>query len=239
MQARFTAAALVAAALGGWMLGMFQVPWFHAQIDDVEVAVNLLKVRDQSWIRVELNPFLMIAAYLAMLYFFARLFFLGLLLVLNGPTSTRKIAWYSPLGAHVQGLLVLGVMIAVFTLVPTLENKATGTAIPATFERSWGGVLTLASLVLAQVAIFVVARDPDLAATQAWTPRLPAEPVRSRPPRERPMIKPQLSAPPKDVGAGPFREPAQPSQLIKVVQPPRTDAGPRIDSDAPGPKLLT
>jgi hypothetical protein len=241
MKARLIAIALVAAAFGGWLLGMFRVPWFYAQIDNSEVAVGLLKVRDQPWIDIQMNPFVMLAGCLAMLYFFTRLFFLGLLLVLNGPTRTRKIAWYTPFGAHVQGLLVLGVVIAVFALVPTLGNKATNEVIPATIARGWGGVLTLTSLVLAQVAIAVVARDPALATTQAWAQKS-AEPMRSSPPppRERAMIKPPLSAPPRAVEASPFREPAQPNQAIKVIQPTRTpDTVPRTDTDAPGPKLLT
>jgi hypothetical protein len=180
---------------------------------------------------------------LVTLYFFARLFMTAILMLLGGPTSTRKIAWYTPFGAHVQCGIANVAAIAMVVVRPEvhIENM------DITLERSWGGPLLVGVTLLAQVAIYWIAQDRDLAVTQTWitdesdpeyVPKKKSRWVRLQQ-RERPLVKPPLS-PAASVDANAYRAAPPTGLAAQLVTPETKTAVPRADNtDAPQPKLLT
>jgi hypothetical protein len=240
VQKRLVAAAIVAAAIGAWLLATFTVPWFYARLGETEIVLGPFGVRGESNIGFDINPWLAVVAMLSQLYFFGRLFFLGLLLLLGGPT-TRKIAWYTPKGAHIQGAIVSALTIAFVAQTPQPRDVMTILFGGATFERGWGGALAIVALALAHLAIYVVARDAELSATQTWEPNKQPRRAKARQPRERPLVKAPLPPPPIGVEGDPFREPGHAPHAIKVVRHAASpEPAPRAsDEQAPAPKLLT
>jgi hypothetical protein len=234
MSKRIAMTAFIAAILGGAAYAVFSAPWFRINLFGYSDAYTFIDI-DAS------NVLLQLGAFLVVLYFFVRLLMTGLLVFLGGPTSTGKIAWYTPAGAHLQGAFAFAATIVLATLSPDLSGESS----LLTYERSWGGLLLVACAALAHVAIYLVARDSTLAKTQTWADdegKPIAKPKRRwirAAPAERPMIKSPPLPPSAHAAGDPFRGITTAPTAMKMVQPP-TKIAPRVDdTNAPVPKLLT
>ncbi len=237
MKKRLGMAAFIAALIGGWALSLFELPWYRVGYDGVSIPAKL-----EDFHGGEIIP--QIVGMLITIYFFARLMFTGILVLLGGPTSTRKIAWYTPLRAHVQGGFALAAVIVAVVWTPKVKLGFADAY--ATIERSWGPWLALACTVLAHVAIHLIKRDPELARTQTWpadeepryVPKRKQRWIHSEP-QERPLVKSPPLAQGASVDAVPFREAPPVGLAANLVKPETKSEAPRADdSDAPGPKLL-
>ena len=231
MRKRLVMTAVIAAILGGAAGSAFRAPWYHATAGDYRTSLQLIDLDEPVLV--------LLAAILVNLYFFVRLMFTGILLLNGGPTSTRVIAWYTPLGARVQGGCSLVASVVLNALTPSMTTLLDE---PMTITRSWGGVLLVACNVLAQVAIAVIARDRVLAKTQTWVDDdgLPV-PKKQRwiriAPQARPLVKPPLAT---TAGGDPFRSAPATGLEAALVKPAVKAEAPRKDDEAaPAPKLLT
>ena len=190
---RIPALLLVAAAIACMLFGLWVVPWYTVHAIDGDLSFKFAGAADG--LELHLNVFLTLGLLLALIYFAARMFGMFLLIVLNGPTSTRKVAWLHPTSAHLQGLavLVLAIVAVASTPSPTVNKQ------PLEFElhRGWGAILLIVGLVLAQIAITLLARKPALGATQGWN-AFPGDEAAAGPaPRAAKQQRPMLArAPP-------------------------------------------
>ena len=234
MRKRLVMTAVIAAILGGAAYSAFRAPWYHATVGDWYATP--LRLLDLDFP----NVIVLLIAMLVNVYFFVRLLLTGMLLLNGGPTSTRVIAWYTPLGAHVQGGFALVSAIVMNAMTPAFAVLDE----PATLARSWGGALLVVCNVLAQIAIAWIARDRVLARTQTWVDDDGvAVPKRKRwiraAPQERPLVKPPLASA-GSFGGDPFRAaPATGLEAALVKPPAKVDVPRKDDDDAPAPKLLT
>jgi hypothetical protein len=230
------AVALLVGVLGLAAFSVFHATWYRVESMDLgflrsgEVGVNV-------WLgHIAVNAVLA----LALMYFFVRLFAAGILLLIGGPAAAGlklelglpprlrrivRVAWLTPGRARVHGAIVLALTCVAFALPLQLELEGAGVS-NLVVERAFGGWLLIASLVLAQLAIHVIARDPLLAATQLWGDKPAAAP----PPRKRR----RSSAPSAPIGASPaqdpYRAPPQPDLASKLVYPQRAPTSTPIAS---------
>jgi hypothetical protein len=231
---------MVAAAIGLAVFAMTKATWIR--VDGVELGI----VPNNGASVILGNAAVDIALALALLYFVARLFAAGLLLALGGPLGASwkpswgqgfkrvvRVAWVSPRRAHVQGVIVLVLACVAYALPPRLSVGGHD-IVNVAIERAVGGWLLIGGLVLAQLAIYLIARNPLLAATQLWS----SEPVRTKPPR--------AAAPAKLPSARIERDrqharPAAVAVVAPVVAPERVPAVTVTihDSSADSPKFLT
>ena len=231
MRQRLAMTVVIAAILAGAIWSAFHAPWYHARTRDYATTLELIDI--DTYVVV------LLVAMLVNLYFFVRLMFTGILVAYGGPTSKRVVAWYTPLGAHLQGAcsLIAAIVMASITPAPAFLGE------PATVTRSWGGTLLVACNVLAHVAIAIIARVRVLAKTQTWVDD-DGVPLRKRnrwiraAPQERPLVKPPLAT---AAGIGdPFRSaPATGLEAALVKPAVKAEAPRKDDAAAPPPKLLT
>jgi hypothetical protein len=236
MKKRLGMAAFLAAIIGGWALAMFEVTWYQVTLDGVTVPAKLENLHGRDIVPQVIAGFVT-------LYFFMRLMFTGILVLLGGPTRTRKIAWFTPTGAHIQGGLAIAAAIVMVAMKPSVQvfGKA------ALVERSWGGPLVLLCALVAQVAIAMIARDPELAVTQKWpvdeTPRYRPrhhEKWIHAEKQDRPMLAKAPLPGPANVDSDPFRAGAPTGLAAELEkQQPKRETPRADDKDVPGPKLLT
>jgi hypothetical protein len=237
---RLPAIALVAAAIGLALFSTTDATWFRVQ----GVELGLLRSGDGASVMLG-NFAVNIVLALALLYFLARLFAAGLLLTLGGPLGAGwhlswrhglqrvvRVAWFTPRRAHVQGLIVLAIVVV--ALAMPLQLSVPGIDLEhVVIERALGGWLLVASLVLAQVAFFVIARDPLLAATQVWPTEVDDTPAEVKPARAAKPAKLPSARIERDRG----RAPVVIGPPVQLVAPERVTSTAN-DSSTP-PKFLT
>lgn len=242
---RLSGIALVLAGLVPVSLAFLQLGWFDVQRYGETVSMQLMRVPGHPSMMPSGDTvywLALISMALLGLGLVVRLVFLAITIWLGHPLVSRglfrsvlKVAWLSPVRAHVHTLLVLALAIFIVVDKPGVSLGAVDVATADEVSRGLGGFVLIGGLVLVHVAIFVVSLGP-LAATQLWE-REPGAPRPAR--RERPMIKPPVPAAPR-VDGDPFRSPPRADIESKLVKPPaRPVEVPRADDpDAPPPKLL-
>src|SRR5688500_4320431 len=151
MKKRLLMTAFIAAILGGAAYATFRAPWYHFETPFFSPSYSLFELDFEDAIVV-------LVAALVNIYFFTRLMFTGLLVLNGGPTSTRTVAWYTPLGAHMQGGFALIAAIVLTMMKPLAMVLGS----PAQVTRGWGGAAFVACVVLAHGAIFFIASVSDL-----------------------------------------------------------------------------
>lgn len=262
---RLRAAALLAISVVLQVYAVSSAPWFTAKLGDETFVVELGRVRNMPELTThESGGHLLVMMLLFFVFFacFVRSIYLGITLLLGHPVIRRglfrsrlMVAWKSPLRAYIFTVLAIVLGSATAYMLPGLELRdGHAGAIPGVvMSHSWGGGLFLFGLVMNLAVIRLVARDPQLAATQMWgnafeepayesAPALDKKPAR----RERPMIKSPLPPAPTNVEGTPFREPgaaAGGSNLEKLlVRPARPATAPEVkpaaDGNADEPSLL-
>lgn len=236
MTKRLAMAALIAAILAAAVVAVFHAPWYRAYFSVFGERVVPLRMVDA----LDHHALVVLVALLANLYFFARLLFTGLLLLV-ADERTRVVAWYTPRGAHLQGAVALAANVAL-NLLPAHHSTLLQSDVPLT--RSWGGPLLVVASLAAHVVIHLIARDSQLARTQVWADADGA-PLRKRsrwiraPRQERPLVKSPPLPPLAPLGGDPFRAGPATGIAARIVQPATQVAVPRTeDKDAPDPKLL-
>ena len=237
MRARAAMAALIAVILAAAVVAMFHAPWYR-------VSYHSLVVDERVYALTMFDSIDAVTAFVALLvhaYFFARMLFTGLLLVV-ADGRTRVVAWYTPAGAHFQAGIALAVAIGLNVLPP----HPTGTLFePEVVGRGWGGPLLVLACLASHLVIHLIARNSKLARTQVWTDD-EGEPLPKRkrwiraPRQERPLVKsPPPLAPSSAVGGDPFRGGPATGIAARIVKPEPRLAVPRAENkDAPDPELL-
>jgi hypothetical protein len=137
-------------------------------------------------------------------------------------------------------LLALAAAVACWFLRPELSVAHGHWFIERPLRRSAinGNTILILGLVLGELAVYMITRDRDLAATQGWTAAIDSPRLAKAGLRERRMIKRGLPEAPR-VETDPFRAPPASELDAKIVKPPIDEAAPRAeDPSAPPPKLL-
>ncbi|HTL38825.1 MAG TPA: hypothetical protein VL326_37095 [Kofleriaceae bacterium] len=261
LSVRLRAIGVFAIAFGLQAYALTSAPWFTAKLGDKTFVIELARVRDMPDLTTRDSGTQMIALIALLVFglaYFVRSIQLAITMLIGHPTVRRGlfgsrliVAWKTPLRAQIHtGILTVLTIVAAVSL-PQLAVRESYAAIPgAEVTYSWGGAMLVFGCLMAHGVLYVIARDPQLAATQMWGNAFEAPAYESAPAlppkrRERPMIKPPLPPAPTNVEGAPFREPGSAggksleSLLVRPKRPSTTpDVKPAADGSADEPSLL-
>jgi hypothetical protein len=257
-EARVRVVAVLVVSLALQAVAIFLAPWYIAHVNGESLTVGLLRVPDAPALGTRTNlphTLALIAMFLAGLRYLFALARLGITALLGRPQVRRGlfrsklvVAWRSSLNAHITTAILLVLAVYATLDTPQLIVRDTDVVVATSLSHTWGGFALVLGFVIAHVGIYLIARDPLLAAAQCWALPAKIDGVPTRPPsaaparHERPMIKSPLPPPPTGVTGEPFRSPAAPPGRLddKIVRPtlPTTTAKVVAGENVDEPSLL-
>jgi len=263
LNVRLRAVAVLAVSIALQVYALTSAPWFTAKFGDETYVVELGRVRDMPQLVTHETGgqmVVMLLLFVASFACFVRGIYLGITVLLGHPIVRRglfrtrlMVAYKTPFRAHIFTAIATVLAAAYAYTLPqlALRDSFAGPIPGVEMAHSWGGAMLVVAFVIAHVAIHLVARDPQLAATQMWgdafeAPAYESAPALAKPARrERPMIKSPLPPAPTNVVGTPFREAGavRGSSLEDlVVRPARPATSPEVKPPADGtgeePSLL-
>lgn len=253
MKRRVIYFAVMGLAVAAMLYAVTEAVWFHATLPlyDIDIEIGLGRVIDDGRLSVSSVAYMIacVVCGLSTIYFAVR-FGAAAFTMLAGRPLNRRVAWLSPTGAQIQGGIVLALALVALFVPPELEVKdLRGVDLGFTMTRSYGGFLLVGGLAAAQVIFMMIRSDLELSASQGWLTdddiaailaarEQAATAEQAARPRERPMVKPPLTAP-AAVDADPFRAPPVAAvRTVPTATAPKPAPVVEGGADAPKPSML-
>lgn len=205
LRRRLVVLGLVSAAVTAMVVSAYEATWFSADLDGRKIQIGLWQLWDEPGLTRTggtMEMIVLVVLTLAGAHFVLRLGYMGFTVAIARPLVRRGwsrsrllVAWMKAWEAHLHAAAVFVAGLLATWSKPTLSGSDGEGPLPALVTRSWGGYLLLGGVLLGWLAVAIVDRDGELAATQCWelfpTPRTaagnrPSVPKeRGRPPVER------------------------------------------------------